>query len=167
MRVEHTSGAVGVLSGGFGVTVSTATGPTYLYGSAGSDRLYGTAGADVLSGIPAGVTQLGRGTVDQLYGRGGNDIFVFGDARGVFYDDGKTTSAGKQDYAQIMDFQKGDLIQLSDDASYFLVSERIGSYRGISVYADLNNNDRYDRYDELVGHVANVSSLANKDFIFV
>ena len=156
-----------MLSGGFGITVSTTTGPTYVYGTSGSDRIYGTAGKDVLSGIPVTGTQLGRGTIDQLYGGGANDLFVLGDARGLFYNDGSATNAGKRDYAQIMDFQRGDLIQLSDDVgAYFLVSEKIGGYRGTAIYADLNGNARYDSYDELVGHVANVGNLTGADFVF-
>lgn len=166
-RVEDVSGATGVLSGGFGIIVSTTTGPTYVYGTSGSDRIYGTAGKDVLSGIPATGTQLGRGTIDQLYGGGANDLFVLGDARGLFYNDGSATNAGKRDYAQIMDFQRGDLIQLSDDVgAYFLVSEKIGGYRGTAIYADVNGNARYDSYDELVGHVANVGNLTGADFVF-
>lgn len=166
-RVEHSSGVSGASSDGFGITVSIATGPTYVYGTARGERVYGTAGDDVISGVPANVSSSGRGTVDQLHGRGGNDLFILGDTRGLFYNDGWAASAGKKDYARIMDFRTGDLIQLSNDVgTYFLKAERVGGHSGTAIYADLNGNKTFDRYDELIGHVVKAANLGASDFVF-
>lgn len=141
-----------------------------LYGTTGNDTLFGYSGEDIMSGVPQSGTHLGRGTLDVLTGMAGNDVFVLGDARGLFYDDGNATTSGNADYARIMDFQAGDKIQLSDDVgSYFLRSHllMIGSHRGTAIYADTNDNKVFDRTDELVGHVVNVFNLSTADFLFV
>ena len=139
----------------------------FIYGTTGSDRLIGTSGNDTISGVPQSGTHLGRGTIDALTGGAGNDIFVLGDARGAFYNDGNARNAGTGDYARIMDFQMGDKIQLSDDVgTYLLRSVKIGGFTGIGIYADTDRNARFGNSDELVGHVVNVSSLAGSDFLF-
>lgn len=140
-----------------------------LYGSTASDNIFGYAGNDIISGVPLSGTHLGRGTIDVLTGLAGNDTFVLGDGRGMFYDDGNGRSSGGADYARIMDFQTGDKIQLSDDVgTYFIRSHQlmIGSNRGSAIYADSNGNARFDNTDELVGHVVNVFGLTASDFIF-
>jgi subtilisin family serine protease len=138
-----------------------------IYGTTGSDNIVGTSGNDILSGVPSSGTHLGRGTIDVLTGGAGNDIFVVGDARGLFYNDGNSKNAGTGDYARIMDFQTGDKIQLSDDFStYFLRSLQIGGFSGIGIYADMDRNGRFGSTDELVCHVVGVSSLSSVDFLF-
>ena len=140
---------------------------SFIHGTARSDRLFGTSGNDTISGVPQSGTHLGRGTIDALTGGAGNDIFVLGDARGAFYNDGNARNAGTGDYARIMDFQMGDKIQLSDDfGGYFLRSMNIGGFSGVGIYADTDRNARFSNADELVGHVVNVSSLARSDFLF-
>ena len=140
---------------------------SFIYGTTGSDRLIGTSGNDTISGVPQSGTHLGRGTIDALTGGAGNDIFVLGDARGAFYNDGNARNAGTGDYARVMDFQMGDKIQLSDDFGvYFLRSLKIGGLSGIGIYADTDRNARFGSSDELVGHVVNVSALAGSDFLF-
>jgi len=140
---------------------------TYIYGTTGSDKLVGTSGNDIISGVPQSGTHLGRGTIDVLTGGAGDDIFVLGDARGIFYNDGNARKAGTGDYARIMDFQAGDKIQLSDDVgTYFLRSVKIGGFNGTGIYADTNGNGKFGTTDELVGHVVNVSSLSSADFLF-
>ncbi len=142
---------------------------TVLYGSTASDTIFGYAGNDTICGVAQTGTNLGRGTIDVLTGLGGQDVFILGDARGMFYDDGSAASSGGADYARIMDFQAGDKIQLSDDvASYFIRSNllMIGSNKGSAIYADTNRNGTFDNSDELVGHVVNVFNLSASDFIF-
>ena len=140
---------------------------TFIYGTTSSDKLVGSAGNDTISGVPQSGTHLGRGTVDALTGGAGNDIFILGDARGLFYNDGDARKAGTGDYARIMDFQTGDKIQLSDDvANYFLRSVKVGGFNGTGIYADTNGDRKFGSTDELIGHAVNVSSLAASDFLF-
>ncbi len=165
VRVEHTSGAVGTSSDIYSATIYT--GPTLIFGTSASDALRGTSGADIISGVPASGSALGTGTRDALTGGSGNDIFVLGDSRGIFYSDGNAGSAGQLDYAFIADFARGDRIQLSDDVgAYFLASTRVGRDSGLGIYADLNGNGWFDTTDELVGIVSRVSSLRSSDFVF-
>ncbi len=140
---------------------------SFIYGTTGSDRLVGTSGNDTISGVPQSGAHLGRGTIDALTGGAGKDIFVLGDARGAFYNDGNARNAGIGDYARVMDFQLGDKIQLSDGFGvYFLRALKIGGLSGIGIYADTDRNARFGSSDELVGHVVNASSLAGSDFLF-
>ncbi len=166
VRVEHTSGAVGTSSDIYSATIYT--GPTLIFGTSASDALRGTSGADIISGVPASGSALGTGTRDALTGGSGNDIFVLGDNRGIFYNDGNAGSAGQPDYAFIADFARGDRIQLSDDVgAYFLASTRVGRDSGLGIYADLNGNGWFDTTDELIGIVSRVSSLRSTDFVFI
>lgn len=137
-----------------------------LFGTSSSDTIMGTNFADVLSGVPAGGLDPGRGTVDLIYGRAGDDVFVLGDARGVFYDDGDASSAGRDDYAIIADFASGDKIQLAK-GDYFLVTTTLNGVSGTGIYHDTNG--RFDGNDELVGIVKNVfpPSMSSADFIWV
>ena len=139
----------------------------FIYGTTRRDKLVGTAGDDTISGVPQSGPHLGRGTIDALTGGAGDDIFVLGDARGLFYNDGKARNAGTGDYARIMDFQTGDKIQLSDDVdTYFLRSVKIGGFSGTGIYADMDRNGRFGSSDELVGHVVKVWTLTSSDFLF-
>lgn len=142
-----------------------STGVT-LYGTTGNDRLTGTDFSDVLSGVPATGTSLGRGSVDTLTGKLGNDLFLLGDARGRFYDDGNSKNAGKSDYALITDFLVGsDQIQLAS-GNYFLSATSINGASGTGIYFDSNANRAFGSTDELIGLVQNVStsSLTSSSF---
>lgn len=140
---------------------------TNIYGTTGSDTVRGTTGNDKIWGVPATGTSIGRGTIDQLFGNGGNDTFVLGDSRGVFYNDGNSTSAGTSDYALIRDFNAGDLIQLSSAGRYFLQSgATYGGLTGTAIWLDSNANGRFDNRDELIGHVAGVTNLGSDAFVF-
>ncbi len=146
-------------------SVTAPSGQT-LYGATGSDTIVGTNYADVVSGVPAAGTNLGRGTIDTLYGKGGNDLFVLGDARGFFYDDGNARNAGFKDYAIIADFASGDKIQVAK-GQYFLMTTTANGVTGTGIYHDLNG--RFEATDELVGIVRNIlpTQLSSADFNWV
>jgi hypothetical protein len=99
----------------------------------GNDIITGTNAAELISGIPSPSTLRGRGSLDQLTGGGGNDIFMLADSQAIFYDDG-TTRDGSMDLAVISDFTSGDRIQLFGNSSnYALVSGRYNGIRGIRI----------------------------------
>jgi subtilisin family serine protease len=137
-----------------------------LYGTTKNDNLSGTAYADLLSGIPVSGTNLGARTVDTLTGLQGNDLFILGDARGRFYDDGKSTSAGLSDYALITDFVAGiDKIQLKG-GNYFLAATTVSGASGTGIFFDSNGNGSFGNRDELVGLLKGVavSAVSSSDF---
>lgn len=141
---------------------------TNIYGTSGSDTLIGTAADEFICGVPELGALLGKDTKDFLTGGGGNDIFVLGDARGVFYNDDSASKAGTGDYAQIMDFKAGDKIQLSDDlATYFVRSLKLNGYNGMAIYGDTDRNASFGRTDELIAHLVGVSKLSSSEFIWV
>jgi subtilisin family serine protease len=139
--------------------------PMVIYGTTRSDTLVGDSGNDVISGVPATGTHLGRRTIDTLTGGAGNDIFILGDTRGRFYDDGNSRNAGKSDYALIKDFTQGDKIQLSS-GSYVFRNESINGVSGLGIYHDSNGNGRFDNRDELIGIVQGPYLPTTEDFVF-
>jgi hypothetical protein len=141
-----------------------------VFGSSGSDTVTGTDGANHVYGLPglaAGI-KLGVGTIDRLIGLGGADVFVLGDSRGAFYDDGRSRSAGRTDYAQILDFEAGvDKVQLAGTlGDYLFRAESVAGLNGLSIYRDSNGNGRFDTRDELIGHVVNLTSFSPEHFVF-
>ena len=141
---------------------------TKIFGTNRSDSIVGTAGDDIICGVPVSGTRLGRGSVDTLRGNGGDDLFVLGDTRGVFYDDGRAKRAGTGDYAKIVDFSAGDHVQLKGSAGdYQLKALTIGSTSGIGIYYDTNHDHLWGVQDELIGLVAGTQTLSNADLIFV
>jgi subtilisin family serine protease len=140
----------------------------HIYGTARSDSITGTANDDIISGVPATGTQLGKGTIDTLIGNGGDDLFVLGDSRGIFYDDGRARAAGTGDYAKILDFSDGDHVQLRGSAAdYQLKAVTLSGTSGIGIYYDTNHNHAWDTRDELIGLVAGSHTLASGDLLFV
>lgn len=141
-----------------------------LWGTTGRDTITGGSGNDRITGVLAtGTTMaaMGGGQIDLLTGLAGADVFVLGDARGVFYDDRSGGNLGSSDYAQISDFKSGeDKLQL-----------RTAGYRATfangntSLYWDRNNNGRLDTSgssrDELIAILQGVSSLTNTDILWV
>lgn len=146
----------------------TATTATTVYGTSGNDILVGTSGNDVLSGISSGITNntLGKGSIDKLTGGAGSDLFVLGDARGVYYNDGLANNAGMNDYAVITDFSSIDKIQLKG-GSYFLNSLFLNGSTGLGLYWDCNGNGKYDAKDEFVCHLQGLASVSTSQFVFV
>jgi hypothetical protein len=160
-------GAVGS-SENFSIDTTVQAGQT-LYGTTGKDTIVGTAGPDVLCGVPQSGTNLGKGTVDRLTGLDGADLFILGDSRGRFYDDGNKTNAGTKDYALITDFSaaEGDEIQLAA-GRHFLRDVTVGGISGAGVYYDSNSSGAWDSRDELIGLVGGVQAGnldLNVDFV--
>lgn len=143
---------------------------TDIFGTSGSDTVTGTDGMNRIYGISNAALQygLGAGTIDRLIGGLGADVFMLGDERGMFYNDGRPRTAGKGDYGQILDFQAGvDKIQLAGSVGdYIFRSETLSGLRGLAIYSDSNGNGRIDSRDELIGHVANMTSFSSDHFAF-
>lgn len=132
---------------------------TSIYGTTASDTLTGTTGADRISGLPNTGTSLGAGTIDTLIGNGGNDLFVLGDARGRFYDDGRARSQGTGDYALIKDFNAGDKLQLDGVAGNYVQQQvSLSGVTGMGIFHDSNGSGGYDSRDELIALLQNVST---------
>jgi subtilisin family serine protease len=166
VRVEDVSGAVGTASASFSATIYS--GPNKITGTTRSDVLRGTADADVITGIPGADAALGAGTVDRMSGGAGRDIFVLGDARGVFYDDGDAAFGGRGDYAVISDFARGtDRLQLSDDPMIYIAARtQVGSDRGLGIFVDGNANGWLDASDELIAILSGVTRLSASDLVW-
>lgn len=96
--------------------VPPSSGDLVLWGTTASNSVSGGVGNDRLTGVLATGTSaaaIGRGQIDTLTGGEGADVFVLGDARGMFYDDRTANNLGNADYARITDFQAGsDKLQL-------------------------------------------------------
>ena len=154
---DQLNGSLGLdnLDGGSGNDVlDGGTDDDVLFGGDGNDSLKGGTGNDVLAGGNGQDTLTGFGSasggtpeIDTLAGGGnitffddGNsrldpfsdgvkDTFVLGDASKVFY-----AQAGVQDYAKIVDFEKGiDQLQLSPTATF--------TFGTASVFSDLDTLD--------------------------
>jgi hypothetical protein len=123
----------------------------------GNDIITGTTAHEFITGVPSDSSLQGRGSIDQLIGGAGNDIFALGDANGIYYNDG-TLDDGSLDLAVIKDFTAGDKIQLYGiSANYQLVSGRYDGKRGIRIDALLTPGDS----PEVIGFVqgATLTSL--------
>jgi len=107
-------------------------------------------------------------SIDKLTGGLGNDIFVLGDSRGVFYDDGLNNKAGTADYVQVMDWQSGDQLQVSSKAGTYLAAGlTLGGRSGVGFYVDSNGNQSLDGTDELIAHLVGCFGLTSENIIWV
>jgi hypothetical protein len=127
-----------------------------------------SAGATPVSDVADADVTRGRGTIDRLSGTDGPDIFVLGDQRGVFYDDGIASRSGRGDYGQILDFQLNvDQIQLAGTrADYVFKTTTVNGLGGLGIFVDTNQNGGFDSRDELIGHVAGVRAVSPEHFVF-
>jgi serralysin len=133
-------------------------GDDVLIGGGGNDSLFGGAGNDVLIGAnPLSVTP-GQGSYDVLQGDAGNDRYVLGDVNAVYYNDGISTNTGRSDYAAIIGFATGDIIQLKGKAADYTLSlgtaPNNGSQQGTLIQSTLFGQP------ELIGFVAGSTNLS-------
>ena len=116
-----------------------------LIGDEGNDILVGGGGRDRLIGVNALANAPGQGERDQLRGGGDRDLFVLGDNKQAYYDDGR-----RKDFALILDLQAIDKVQLHGTRGDYRL-QAIGLGTGIF----LTQGAR----PELVGVVQNGASL--------
>jgi Ca2+-binding RTX toxin-like protein len=137
-------------------------------GTTRNDVLVGTAGKDLISGVGAGA-KLGKGTIDALTGGSGDDVFVLGDSRGRFYDDGSARSSGTSDFARITDFGAGDKLQLKGVAGDYLQGwiNNLQGFSGTGIYHDSNDNGVLDSRDELIALVQGHGPLDTASFLYI
>ena len=184
LSISSTLNMSDLIATGYGYQVPTSTTPTgsgsslpppptvtpslpALYGTTGNNTISGTAVAETIAGVGRTEANPGRGSNRPLYGRGGADVFLLGDARGVFYDDDSSRNAGTNDYAKIMDFGGGDKIKLSGSAGdYFLANATMNKVSGVQIFHDTNDNGIRDSRDELIGFVVGVSSVSPDSFVY-
>ncbi|WP_172300496.1 Ig-like domain-containing protein [Pseudoruegeria sp. HB172150] len=133
----------------------------------GSDIIQGTEAADLLSAVDTGSANPGVGEIDVFTGNGGADVFVFGDADGVYYDDGNGATSGLEDYGFAWDFDSGtDQVQLHGSASdYVLTSDGAGLATGSTAIWLIGTGGEED---ELIGILngAQGLDLNSSDFVF-
>jgi Ca2+-binding RTX toxin-like protein len=136
-----------------------------LVGNAGNDSLQGGEGKDLLIGVDENAAKSGLGEIDTLQGGVGDDRFILGNGTKSFYDDGKTSTNGKDDYALIKDFKSSeDVIELAYPKSqYRLDVSPIAGISGTAIYLDKSGSEP----DELVGIVEGVSNLDLNSSAFV
>ncbi|WP_013334894.1 beta strand repeat-containing protein [Gloeothece verrucosa] len=148
-----------VLNGGNdGDALFGGIGNDILNGDAGNDYLSGGNGNDTLQGTNNGV-----GERDPLEGGTESDRFILGDTTKIFYDDGNSTLAGSNDYAQINDFNPTeDIIQLNGSSNNYLLTVS-GSNTNLYI------NKPGTEPDELIAIIQNQTglSLTNPYFSYV
>ena len=163
-QVQDAAGNLGQMSSALAVTL----GINIIEGTNRNDVLIGTSGMDQLSAAGTS-TRLGRGTIDTLTGGAGNDLFVLGDVRGRYYDDGSARSSGTSDFARITDFSSGDKLQLKGSAKDYLQGwiNNLQGFSGTGIYHDSNGNGVLDSRDELIALVQNHGPIDLGGFLFV
>jgi peptidoglycan/xylan/chitin deacetylase (PgdA/CDA1 family) len=129
-----------------------------LIGGAGNDSIYGGAGDDILLGTNPADANPGQASYDLLQGDAGNDRYILGDVNAVYYNDGNNTNAGNADYAAIIGFAAGDVIQLKGKAADYTLSvgtaANSGTQQGTLIKSNLFGTA------ELIGFVAGSTNLS-------
>ena len=138
-------------------------GDDIIYGGTGNDALTGGDGRDTLTG--ANLASFGVGEIDYLTGNSGADTFVLGTTNQVYYNDSVNTNAGVKDYAKIIDWKVNeDVVQLTNNLSYYLGAAPIGTYNangtGTGIFIDNDGTAGLSAFDELIGVLQGVSLTA-------
>jgi hypothetical protein len=117
------------------------------------------AAANTLSG--AGASSV-VGEKDTLTG-GGADLFLLGNSKGRFYNNGNRSTPGIGDYVQVTDFHaaEGDRLQLKGTAGEYLIGTNpVAGIAGQGVFFDSDSSGTQTANDELIAAV-NASSPLN------
>ncbi|BAY76078.1 hypothetical protein NIES25_25270 [Nostoc linckia NIES-25] len=127
-RVIGTNG-IELINGGAGNDyLDGKGGADVLLGDGGNDTILGGLGKDIVSGGDGNDRLIGWGggtnEIDILNGDQGADTYVLGDGTSVFY-----ASSGKSDYADILNLQTSDRIQLKGTANNY----SLGSASAVSI----------------------------------
>ena len=100
---------------------------------------------------------MGRGQIDVVTGNAGADLFLLGDSRGIFYNDGSTTSSGTGDYLRIRDFNKAeDHLQLRSGNQYLFRNVTISGVATTEIYLG-NGDTSFNARDELIARLDNTA----------
>jgi serralysin len=134
-------------------TITTASGNDTIDGGAGDDTINGGAGNDTIDGVNGTLLTPGLGEIDVLTGGTGSDRFILGNATKAYYDDGNNLTNGSNDYADITDFNIGDIIQLQGTSSNYLLAV-------VGVDTQILINKPNTEPDELIGIVRNQTGLS-------
>ncbi|WP_413171279.1 beta strand repeat-containing protein [Anabaena azotica] len=143
-------------------SISTGDGNDTINGGAGNDNINAGGGNDTINGVNETLLTPGLGEKDTLTGGTGSDRFILGNATTAYYDDGNTLTTGSNDYADITDFNTGDIIQLQGTSSNYLLTV-VGADTQILI------NKPGTEPDELIGIVRNKTglSLTGSSFAYV
>ncbi|MFN6153828.1 MAG: cadherin domain-containing protein, partial [Dolichospermum sp.] len=134
--------------------ITTGIGNDNITGGLGSDTINGGAGNDLIIGVNPNNSNPGRGEIDSLTGGTGSDKFILGDNDWIGYDDGNSTLAGTNDYAEITDFTTADdTIQLRGSSNDYLLTV---SGSNTNLYLDKPGTEP----DELIAILQNRTGLS-------
>ncbi|MFO0097890.1 MAG: cadherin domain-containing protein, partial [Aphanizomenon sp.] len=136
-----------------GDSIVTGDGNDTINSGAGDDTIYAGGGNDTINGVNGASLTRGLGEIDSLTGGAGSDRFILGNATKAYYDDGNTLTNGSNDYADITDFNIGDIIQLQGTSSNYLLAV-VGADTQILI------NKPNTEPDELIGIVRNQTGLS-------
>ncbi len=148
-----------ILNGGAGNDIlNGGAGKDDITGGTGNDIIKGGNGADTLTGVDSTAVQPGSNEIDTLIGGTGADLFILGDGK-VYYDDN-----GTADYALIGTFNgaEGDQIQLYGNSLDYTLQENVS---GLPARTAIYTNSG----SELIAVVDGVTGmdLESSDFSFV